>query len=132
MDKKPLEGLMAQEQKKYSMMRQFSLLFTSPETFQGDMKTNLETLKGLARGFIGVIDSQLIAFDEKKYPKINSELRKEAEILTNIISKIEQIESRNLYEDREEQTLVHVEVEKFDEKTKFVRSLASGMLLTRS
>ncbi len=132
MDKKPLEGLMAQEQKKYSMMRQFSLLFTSPETFQGDMKTNLETLKDLARGFLGVIDSQLIAFDEKKYPKINSELKKEAEILTRIISKIEQIESRQLYEDREEQTSVHVEVEKFDEKTKLVRSLASGMLLMKS
>ena len=67
--KESLQGLITQEHKKYSMMRQFSLLFTSPEEFAGgnDVKKNLTVLKDLARRFIGVIDSQLIAFDKKLY-----------------------------------------------------------------
>lgn len=127
--KELLQGLIAQEHKKYSMMSQFSLLFTSPETFQGNMENNLNTLRELARGFLGVIDSQLIAFDEKMYPKINSELEKEAEILVVIISKIEKIECEKLYEDKDEITLIHKEVESFDAKTKNVKNLANEMIL---
>ena len=127
--KESLQGLIAQEHKKYSMMSQFSLLFTSPETFQGNMKNNLNILRELARGFLGVIDSQLIAFDKNTHPKINSELKQEAEILVRIIDKIGNIERGKLYEDKDEITSIHNEVELFDAKTRNVKNIANEMIL---
>ena len=112
-------------------MSPFSLLFTSPGSFDegGGMQNKLKILKELAQGLIGVIDSQLVTFDKEDYPKIHSELEKQADILVRIISKINRIERMNLYEDKDEITLVHVEVEKFDAKTKDIRSLAQGFML---
>lgn len=125
MDKTLLEKLQEAERKKYSMMRQFSVFFTSSQTVNAEeMKKSLRVLKELAEGFLSVIGSQLNAFDEDIFQEICEKLNEEKIILANMVAKINRIDRHNFYEDRDEIDLIHAEVESFNVKAKEVSSLA--------